>query len=389
MSAVHRVLHVVDSLGLGGAQSVLKSHFEAHASDANLHLYALRRVEGQTRIGHANVAVEPSPRRFSLRPLAALRRIVRERSIAILHCHLFRAQVFGYLLKRFVFPDIALVFHEHGRAVGRESESYLEVLLFRAFMRLAWRRVDRFICVSSHARARLLEIIPGAEQRTVVVANPVPVRPEPGDSRDLVQVRQAAGVPADAFVVGFAARLVETKGWKDFLDAMALLAPGLPLHFLVAGDGEDRAKAQARIHELHLEARGRMLGHVHEMGGFYQCLDCFVLPSHWEAHGLAQLEAQSFGVPVVVSRVPGLDATVHDGRDALLFPAGDAAALAECIRRVALDRGLRERLAAGGLANSAHYTTAAFSAGLQAVYDSIHAPGAGVVASSFGRGKAS
>jgi glycosyltransferase involved in cell wall biosynthesis len=202
----------------------------------------------------------------------------------------------------------------------------------------------------------------------VVVANPVPVRPDPGDPPDRTAIRRAEAIPDGTFVVGFAARLVETKGWREFLDAVGLLAPSLPVFYFVAGDGESRGAADARIRELGLEKRGRMLGQIDWMKRFYQCLDCFVLPSHWESHGLSQLEAQSFGVPVVVARAPGLEATVHEGRDALLFPVGDAAALAACIRRIADDRELRTRLAAGGLENSAQYTMEAYLSGLQDVY---------------------
>lgn len=373
MSA-HRVLHVIDSLGLGGAQSVLKGYFEENAADHDMHLYALRHVKGEARVVHPNAMVDPSSGRFSLRPLLALRRIVRERSIGILHCHLFRAQVFGFLLKLFFFPNAALVFHEHGRVVGRESEPYLEMVLFRAFLRLAWRRVDRFVCVSEHPRERLLELLPRAGERVVVVLNPIPVRPRPGEPADRESIRRAESVPTGAFVVGFAARLVQNKGWQEFLAAVALIAPRLPVFFLIAGDGDDRRKVEARIRELGLEGRGRMLGQIDWMNRFYRCLDCFVLPSHWEAHGLGQLEAQSFGVPVVASRVSGLEDTVHEGEDALLFPPGDAAALADCLSRIAGDAALRSRLAAAGPANAGRFTTEAFAAGLRQVYDAVDRP---------------
>lgn len=121
------VLHLVDSLGLGGTQTILKDYFESRSGDRTVHLYALRKVPRQTVIAHSNVQVNSSASRFSIAPLFHLRRLVRERGIGILHCHLFRAQVFGFLLKALFFPRITLVFHEHGRAVGREGES-------------AWRR---------------------------------------------------------------------------------------------------------------------------------------------------------------------------------------------------------------------------------------------------------
>jgi glycosyltransferase involved in cell wall biosynthesis len=365
------VLHVVDSLGLGGAQAILKGFFESRVGDKTVYLYGMRSVPKQMEIAHPNVEVNPSSLRFSMLPLLRLRTIVRDRAIGILHCHLFRAQVFGFVLKTLFFPRISLVFHEHGRAVGREGESGLETLIFRWFLRLAWRRIDRFICISDHTRTRLLQIIPGAERNTTVVANPIPVHPRNGETQDGNVIRRAKAIPDGAFVVGFASRLVERKGWADFLGAMALLVPKLPVFFLLAGDGEDRAKAEARIRELDLEGRGRMLGHIDWMVRFYECLDCFVMPSHWEPHGLAHLEAQSFGVPVVVSDVPGLGSTVSDGKDALMFKAGDVSGLAECIRRLAVDCALRDRLVAGGLANAARYTMDAFAASMEEVYAAV------------------
>jgi L-malate glycosyltransferase len=362
------VLHVVDSLDVGGTQTILKGFFESRIDDLAVHLYVMRAFTKQMEIAHSNVGMSRSSLRFSMAPLLDLRRIVRERAIGILHCHLFRAQVFGFLLKTLFFPRITLIFHEHGRVVGQEGESGLEALMFRCFLRVAWRRVDHFICNSDHTRTCLLQVIPGAERNTTVVANPILLDPRKGETQDREAIRRGQAIPDGAFVVGFASRLVERKGWGDFVDAVALLAPTLPVYFLLAGDGEDRDKAVARIRELDLEGRGRMLGLIDWMNRFYGCLDCFVMPSHWEPHGLSHLEAQAFGVPVVVSSVPGLRSTVAGDFDALLFKPGDASSLADCIRRLAEDPAMRERLIAGGLANSARYTMNAFAASLDEIY---------------------
>ena len=371
MSANNRVLHLVDSLGLGGTQAILKDYFGARPGDAAVHLYGLRTVPRQMHIDHPNVAVNRSPLRFSLLPLLDLRRFVLREDIGVLHCHLFRAQVFGFLLKLLFFPRIVLVFHEHGRVVGREGESGFEDAMFRGFLRVSWRQVDRFICISDHTRSRLLKLIPGAAPTTIVVSNPIPVYPLHGEAVDRPALRRAHGVPPDAFVVGFAARLVERKGWRDFLDAIAHLAPALPIYFLLAGDGEDRAQAEARVRELGLSSRGRLLGHIEWMEAFYECLDCFVMPSHWEPHGLAHLEAQGFGVATVVARVPGLESTVHSEVDALLFEAGNIEALAACIERLARDAALRGKLGVGGRANSERYTMDAFASTLDTIYANL------------------
>lgn len=372
------VLHIVDSLAFGGAQSILKDYFECHSDDKTLHLYALRVTPRQVNISHPNVHVNPSSARMSMAPLLELRQMLARERIGVLHCHLFRSQVFGYMLKALFFPQIALVFHEHGRVVGREGESALEALMFRVFLRLAWRRVDWFICISDYTRSRLLQVVEGARRRVSVVANPIPVYPRDADAQDPMEIRRSFAVPDGAYVVGFASRLVERKGWRDFLDAVKALSARLPVFFLLAGDGEDRDKVGRYIRHLGLENSGRMLGHIDRMARFYRALDCFVMPSHWEPHGLAHLEAQRFGVPVVVSSVPGLSATVHDEVDTLLFEAADAQALAACIYRIANDSTLRDRLAKGGHANAAQFTMDAFSSKLEKIYSTFRpdaAPG--------------
>lgn len=369
-TASRPVLHIVDSLGLGGVQTILKTYMEARRDDPDVHLYALRTLDRQLGIAHPNAHVTPSSARFSVRPLGALRRLVAEKGISVLHCHLFRAQVFGYLLKRFYFHQLGLVFHEHGRAVGREGESLLEAFTFRMFLRLAQHQVDQFVCISDITRARLLQVIPSAAPKAIVVANPISL--DPGSARvDRPAVRHALGIHEGDFVVGFASRLVQRKGWDDFLAAVAMLATRLPVHFLLAGGGDDEPRVRARIAELGLESKGRVLGHIDWMPTFYAALDCFVMPSHWEPHGLAHLEAQSFGTPVVVSAVPGLGATVHADRDALTFPAGDIDALAACMERVARDADLRERLSLAGRANAARYSMSAFAESLSQIHDAV------------------
>jgi glycosyltransferase involved in cell wall biosynthesis len=369
------ILHLVDSLGLGGVQTLLKSYFETRPADPARHLYALRSVPGQIRIDHPNVAVHASHARFSFAPLFALRRLLRSRTIAVLHCHLFRAQVFGFLLKVLFFPRIALVFHEHGRVVGREGESRLEERAFRMFMRLSRRRVDRYVCISAHTRERLLELIPDCGERATVVTNPVTLAPQDPPA-DRAALRRAYGAPDGAFVVGFASRLIERKGWMDFLEATARIDRSVPVFFLLAGNGEDRAKVEARALRADVAGRGRVLGHVERMAEFHACLDCFVMPSHWEPFGLSHLEAQAFGVPVVVSNVPGLASTVHEGVDALLVSPRDVEALAAAIARLAAEPSLRERLSAAGRMNASRHSPEKFAADLDAVYAEVaHAAG--------------
>lgn len=363
-------MHIIDSLAPGGTQSVLKTYLET-AKETDHVLYALRRVPDELDIRHPGIYVEPSPSRISLMPLFSLRRLIEGQGVYLLHCHLFRSQVFGYLLKRLFFPQVALIFHEHGRVVGRENEPRIEGIAYHMFLKLAVRHVDRFLCISDFVRTKLLDVIPDAVNRVTVIPNPIspPVAILDPNAHDAA--RREMGIPGDAFVVGFAARLVARKGWRDFLNAMSLLAAEIPLFYLLAGDGEERDAVRKVIESTGLQHHGRLLGHMQNMSHFYSVLDCLVMPSHWEPHGLSHLEAQSYGVPVVVSDVPGMNGTVQHDVDALLFPPGDALAMAAQVRHIATDPLLRTRISECALANAARFTPQEFARHIDGVYSAF------------------
>ncbi len=96
---MNQVVHIVDSLTIGGAQRVLKTYFESEKNSRNVHLLSLREVDDPVAIDHRNVKVSKGRGRYSLRPLKDIARLTKREDITILHCHLFRAQIFGLLIK--------------------------------------------------------------------------------------------------------------------------------------------------------------------------------------------------------------------------------------------------------------------------------------------------
>ena len=74
--------------------------------------------------------------------------------------------------------------------------------------------------------------------------------------------------------------------------------------------------------------------------------DIFVWPGHGEAYGLAYLEAQAAGLPVVAQATHGVPSVVVGGETGILTPAGDVAAYRAAIAELIADQGLRARMAA-------------------------------------------
>lgn len=124
--------------------------------------------------------------------------------------------------------------------------------------------------------------------------------------------------------------------------ALALL-PDLPWHLSVIGDGPVRRETIALFAGLPPERfdwQGELatdaVPHALRKGGIY------VWPGCGEAYGLAYLEAQAAGMPVVAQATAGVPAVVEHGRTGILTPDGDIAAYAAAIRDLFSDDAKRK-----------------------------------------------
>jgi glycosyltransferase involved in cell wall biosynthesis len=175
--------------------------------------------------------------------------------------------------------------------------------------------------------------------------------------------------PHDSFQVLFAGRLEHEKGVAVLLDAWRRAALD-DASVTFAGDGPLRSHVPNAVGKVPPE-RLRTL---------YASADTVVVPSiptatFKEPWGLVVNEAMLQGTPVIASDAVGAVAggLVRDGRNGLIFPAGDAEALAARLRALAVDPGLRERLGTQAREDALAYTPEAWA---EAVSRALGAVGA-------------
>jgi glycosyltransferase involved in cell wall biosynthesis len=122
------------------------------------------------------------------------------------------------------------------------------------------------------------------------------------------------------------------------------------LAFVVVGDGPYRGEIEAACAERGVRAAFRFTGWVghDEVPRLINAADIVAMPSAGEAQALIYLETQACGRTLIASDIPAALEVVDHGQNGLLFPAGDAPALAGQILRAARDRKLRERIGSEG-----------------------------------------
>ena len=92
----------------------------------------------------------------------------------------------------------------------------------------------------------------------------------------------------------------------------------------------------------------RFLGYRRDIPDLLGIMDMVVMPSLRESFGIVALEAMAMKVPVVASRIGGLEEVVEHERTGLLVPPGDADALAEAIRTLAENPEMRINMGEAG-----------------------------------------
>ena len=126
-------------------------------------------------------------------------------------------------------------------------------------------------------------------------------------------------------------------------------------HLLVVGHDSPANGFRKLANELGVAERVHFLGARKDLPEIYPAADAFVFPSLYETFALVCLEAMASGLPVVASRVGGIEDYLRDEENGL-FIKREAHDIAQKLDRVLTDADLRARLRATGLATAANYS---------------------------------
>ncbi|MFZ3153076.1 glycosyltransferase [Pseudomonas sp.] len=275
-------------------------------------------------------------RGLKLRAIRDLKRIATSRDFKLCIAHRFKPIYIALL-----GSDLPVIGVQHAFGVYQRRSRQLFVNYFRRRLTL--------LGVSGAVRDEIRTCLPGWPlERIETLYNRIDIAAVQAAQCGRAPARDALGLPQDAWVVGNVGRLHPDKDQATLIRGFAQALPQLPAGSLLAimGSGKLEAALKGLASELGVGESVRFLGQVPNARNYFKAFDVFALSSDHEPFGMVLLEAMAAAVPLIGSDCGG-------GREViagcgLLFPQGDAMALAQALVRQAqepADPALQQRMA--------------------------------------------
>lgn len=337
---VKTILHLIDTTGPGGAETVFINLLRELQQTEFRNIVVLR-GEGWVADQARNLGITPrfidSKGSFNLGYILGMKRIVVDEGVDLIHAHLLGSNVYGALLGMICRKPMIATFH------GAVDVSAGERFLRTKFRIIGWG-ASAIVCVSKRLQQELAERSPLPASKLHLVYNGVD--PELFCKAPASGLKEELGLPPETNLVVSIGNIRPAKGYGHLVDAaikMVKLDPNT--HFVVVGH-----QRPALFETLKAQVRGapeapriEWLGFRQDVVNVLRQADIFLLPSTSEGFSISTVEAMMAGVPVIATRSGGPEEIVSDGESGLLVPIEDSDAIVNAIQRLN-DQTLKHRI---------------------------------------------
>ena len=366
-----RVLHLIETTGPGGAETVF---VEIAVGLVRRGHTSLPVVHGPGWVADAlrSAGVEPlmipSGKSPDLAFLARVDALVRG-GVDVIQTHLIGSAASGSVVGR--FRGVPVVATLHGvNDIGPSSRGRSARLTA-----IRWG-ATRAVFVSESLRRSLNPIMRVPPSRAAVVHNGIDC--DRFTPRRDGEFRRELGVTGEQILVGGVGNVRPAKDYATLLRAAAVLAGrSARWRFVVVGDKAEQefplfAQLQSLQQELGLADRVAFVGFRPDVERAINGMDVLLCSSSAEGFSLTTCQAMACGVPVVSTRCGGPEEILTDGTTGLLVDVGEPGQIADAVERVATDTGLRERLVGAARADVvSRFSLESMLAAYQQIYSDV------------------
>ncbi|TWU01281.1 glycosyltransferase [Stieleria varia] len=335
------ICQVLHSLTVGGAEVLAREYAVNAAGKFNTVFACLDEIG---TIGNelldCGYVVEKLDRRSGFDHAVArrLRRFCLDHDVDVIHAHQYTPFFYASLC-RFPGRRPPILFTEHGRHFP-DTRRPKRVFANRFLL----GRRDHITAVGNHVRTALIQNEGFSADRIQVIHNGIDVDAFRSSEADRATVRGELGIMEGQVAVFHVARLNPLKDHATALRAWQRLRDAPHIRLFLVGDGEERQSIEAFIGEHRLHSTVSLLGLRDDVRRLLPAADVFLLSSVSEGIPLTLIEAMATSLPCVSTSVGGIPEVVVNGETGLLSSAGDDISIADHIRTLADDPGMRNRL---------------------------------------------
>lgn len=354
-----KVLHLIESLGSGGAERLLYTnlrHFDPNCVDSKVVTLFSGNDFWRPAIEQLGVPVESlslSSIRRIRKGIDGLRPIVKEFDPDLIHTHLWGANIIGRRAGKLenvpVISSIHNPEYEIAAAANASFPTRCKIAVARALDALTARSCDRMIAVSGYVGESAAKKLGYPREKITVLYNPVFLSEDvSGNDRDFIC--NDAGIDPSSRILLFVGRLAPQKGLLTLIKAMPDVISKFPSVHLIAlgsaGNAEYYDAVKDEVERLNIGDRVHLLGERRAVSEYLKNCELFIFPSEFEGLGIALAEAMTLGVACIASNIRPLDEFVINGKNGVLIEPRDSAALSSAIVDLLGDEERRKRLSA-------------------------------------------
>ncbi|MEW6246128.1 MAG: glycosyltransferase family 4 protein [Nitrospirota bacterium] len=284
----------------------------------------------------------PERGKFDPRVLSALRKLVVQHDINLIHPHDYKSDLFCYLVSLSLRNrPLTLISTAHNWAMmGFRGEIYKRLDLF------VMRRFDHLIAVSDATKSAMIDA--GLSPRKITVIHNA-IDTTAWTPRATNTFRSEFGLEGVFPLIGYIGRITEEKDLQTWLRVAANIARQYTeARFVIVGDGASprlQTELQEMATSLRISERIVFTGYRQDLQNIYAALDVFFMTSCREGLSNSILEAMAMGLPVVATDVGGTKELIEDGDSGHLLPVGDSTGMTAALLKLLGDQRLRSRMA--------------------------------------------
>lgn len=312
------ILHIIKSLGRGGAEMLLPETLNKHDKEKYKFHYIYfipwkyQMVEAIEKEGGRVTCFSADNNVRILLKVRQLVSYIKEHNIQLIHCHLPWAGIVGRLVGK--ITQVPVVYTEHNK-----WERYHRLTYY--LNKISFANQEKVIAVSNDVANSIKKHYHKDRPDVRVISNGINTE-KYSISREISRdIRKELNVPGDAFVIGIICVFRKQKRLDMWLDiAKALYEKHPKAFFVIVGDGGLKKELHQKASSLNMGGYLHFAGLQSETRPYLRAMDIFMMTSEFEGLPIALLEAMSMGCTPACTAAGGIPELVKDNQNGILVP---------------------------------------------------------------------